>query len=46
MRERVFGLIGKSSLPKWIKGASLHNLIFPNVDMDRLVRKEREQIVK
>ncbi|GAU12561.1 hypothetical protein TSUD_182760 [Trifolium subterraneum] len=46
MRERVFGLIGKCNLPKWIKSASLHNLIFPNVDMDRLVRKEREQIVK
>lgn len=46
MRERVFGLVGKGSLPKWIKGASLHGLIFPNVDMDKLVRKEREQIVK
>ncbi|CAL5197775.1 unnamed protein product [Lathyrus oleraceus] len=46
MRERIFGLIGKHRLPKWIKDASLHNLIFPNVDMGRLVRKEREQIVK
>ncbi|KAE8704116.1 hypothetical protein F3Y22_tig00110461pilonHSYRG00160 [Hibiscus syriacus] len=27
MRERVFGLIGKRNLPKWIKAASLQNLI-------------------
>ncbi|KAJ1387287.1 Ribonuclease III domain [Sesbania bispinosa] len=46
MRERVFGLIGKSSLPKWIKAASLQNLIFPNDNMDKLVRKEREAPVK
>lgn len=46
MRERVFGLIGKRSLPMWIKAASLQNLIFPNVNMDKLVRKDREPIVK
>lgn len=46
MRERVFGLVGKHRLPKWIKNASLHGLVFPNVDMDKLVRKEREQIAK
>lgn len=46
MRERAFGLIGKHRLPKWIKAASLQNLIFPGVDMDRLVRKEREHRVK
>ncbi|TKY55639.1 Ribonuclease 3 [Spatholobus suberectus] len=46
MRERVFGLIGKRNLPRWIKAASLHNLIFPYDDMDRLVRKERESTVK
>jgi len=46
MRERVFGLVGKNRLPKWIKNASLHGLVFPNVDMDKLVRKEREQIAK
>ncbi|KAL5064054.1 hypothetical protein RYX36_025791 [Vicia faba] len=46
MRERIFGLVGKHRLPKWVKAASLHNLIFPDVDMDRLVRKEREQRVK
>ncbi|XP_028766778.1 ribonuclease III domain-containing protein RNC1, chloroplastic isoform X1 [Neltuma alba] len=46
MRERVFGLIGKRNLPKWIKAASLQNLIFPYDDMDKLVRKEREAPVK
>ncbi|KAE8671458.1 casein kinase II subunit alpha-1-like [Hibiscus syriacus] len=40
MRERVFGLIGKRNLPKWIKAASLQNLIFPYDDMDKLIRKE------
>ncbi|KAK9284311.1 hypothetical protein L1049_023482 [Liquidambar formosana] len=46
IRERVYGLIGKSNLPKWIKAASLQNLIFPYDDMDRLIRKEREPPVK
>lgn len=46
MRERVFGLIGKRNLPKWIKAASLQNLVFPYDDMDRLIRKEREPPVK
>ncbi|KAH1250029.1 Ribonuclease III domain-containing protein RNC1, chloroplastic [Glycine max] len=46
MRERVFELIGKRSLPRWIKGAALHNLVFPYDDMDKLVRKEREATVK
>ncbi|KAG4391032.1 hypothetical protein GLYMA_05G104100v4 [Glycine max] len=45
MRERVFELIGKRSLPRWIKGAALHNLVFPYDDMDKLVRKEREATV-
>ncbi|KAK4766785.1 hypothetical protein SAY87_008427 [Trapa incisa] len=46
MRERVFALIGKRSLPKWIKAASLQNLVFPNDDMDRVPRKDREPPVK
>lgn len=46
MRERVFALIGKRYLPKWIKAASLQNLIFPYDDMDKLIRKEREPPVK
>ncbi|XP_022775131.1 ribonuclease III domain-containing protein RNC1, chloroplastic [Durio zibethinus] len=46
MRERVFGLIGKRNLPKWIKAASLRNLIFPYDDMDKLIRKDREPPVK
>ncbi|XP_043719614.1 ribonuclease III domain-containing protein RNC1, chloroplastic [Telopea speciosissima] len=46
MRERVFGLIGKRNLPKWIKAAGLQNLIFPFDEMDKLVRKEREPPVK
>lgn len=46
LRERVFGLIGKRNLPRWIKDASLHNLVFPRDDMDKLVRKERESTVK
>lgn len=46
MRERVFGLIGKRHLPKWIKAASLHNLVFPFDDMDKLIRKDREPPVK
>ncbi|PKI41229.1 ribonuclease III domain-containing protein RNC1, chloroplastic [Punica granatum] len=46
MRERVFALIGKRNLPKWIKAASLQNLVFPNDDMDKLMRKDREPPVK
>lgn len=46
MRERVFGLIGKCNLPRWIKAASLQNLVFPYDDMDKIVRKEREGPVK
>ncbi|CAL0311574.1 unnamed protein product [Lupinus luteus] len=46
MRERVFGLIGKRNLPQWIKAASLHNLVFPYDDMDKIPRKEREAPVK
>ncbi|KAK7263233.1 hypothetical protein RJT34_30820 [Clitoria ternatea] len=47
MRERVFGLISKRSLPRWIEAASLQNLIFPRVpDMYKLVTKEREPPVK
>ncbi|XP_031288256.1 ribonuclease III domain-containing protein RNC1, chloroplastic [Pistacia vera] len=42
MRERVFGLIGKRNLPKWIKAARLQNLVFPYDDIDKLIRKERE----
>nr|GMC99215.1 ribonuclease III domain-containing protein RNC1, chloroplastic [Ipomoea batatas] len=42
MRERVYALIGKRFLPKWIKAASLQNLIFPCDDMDKLKRSERE----
>ncbi|GAB2279601.1 RNA-binding protein that suppresses calcineurin deletion Rnc1 [Dionaea muscipula] len=46
MRERVFGLIGKRRLPKWIKAASLHNLVFPYDDFDKLKRDEREPPAK
>ncbi|KAL5556833.1 hypothetical protein UlMin_039069 [Ulmus minor] len=46
MRERVFGLIGKRNLPKWIKAASLQNLVFPFEDMDKMLRKDREPPVK
>ncbi|KAL2322814.1 hypothetical protein Fmac_027193 [Flemingia macrophylla] len=46
IRERVFGLIGKRSLPRWIRAATLHNLVFPYDDMDKLPRKERESTVK
>lgn len=46
LRERVFALIGKRNLPKWIKAASLQNLVFPYDDMDKLVRKDREPPVK
>lgn len=46
MRERVFALIGKRYLPKWIKNASLQNLIFPYDDMDKLKRLDREPPVK
>lgn len=46
MRERVFGLIGKRNLPKWIKAASLQNLVFPYDDIDKLTKKDREPPVK
>ncbi|KAJ4826659.1 RNA-binding protein [Turnera subulata] len=46
MRERVFALIGKRFMPKWIKAASLDNLVFPYDDMFKLLRKEREPPVK
>lgn len=46
MRERVYGLIGKRYLSKWIKVASLQNLIFPFDDMDKMIRKDREPPVK
>ncbi|KAM0936564.1 putative ribonuclease III [Dioscorea sansibarensis] len=46
MRERVYALIGKRFLPKWIKVASLHNLVFPYDDMDKMIRKDREPPVK
>lgn len=46
MRERVFGLIGKKFLPKWIKAASLQNLVFPYDDIDKMVRKDREPPIK
>lgn len=46
MRERVFALIGKRSLPRWIKAASLHNLVFPYDDIDKLKKPEREPPVK
>lgn len=46
MRERVFGLIGKRVLPKWIKAASLQNLVFPFDEMEKLTRRDREPPVK
>jgi hypothetical protein len=46
MRERVFALIGKRMLPRWIKAASLHNLVFPYDDLDRMIRKDREPPTK
>ncbi|XP_060177347.1 ribonuclease III domain-containing protein RNC1, chloroplastic-like isoform X2 [Lycium barbarum] len=46
MRERVYALIGKRYMPKWIKNASLQNLIFPYDDMDKLKRLDREPPVK
>lgn len=46
MRERVYALIGKRFLPKWIKAASLHNLVFPFDDIDRLRRQDREPPAK
>ncbi|CAN1815196.1 Ribonuclease III domain-containing protein RNC1, chloroplastic [Linum perenne] len=42
MTERVYGLIGKRNMSKWIKAASLHNLVFPYDDIDKLKRDERE----
>lgn len=46
MRERVYALLGKRFLPKWIKAASLQNLIFQYDSMDKLIRKDREPPVK
>ncbi|KAM7265101.1 hypothetical protein ACFE04_002784 [Oxalis oulophora] len=46
MRERIFGLIGKRNLTKWIKAASLQNLVFTFDDIDKLKRHEREPAVK
>ncbi|CAB4285835.1 unnamed protein product [Prunus armeniaca] len=46
MRERVFGLIGKRNLPRWIKAASLQNLVSPFDDMDKLQRNDQEPPVK
>ncbi|MQM13958.1 hypothetical protein Taro_046884 [Colocasia esculenta] len=46
MRERVYGLIGKRFLPKWIKAASLQNLVFPFDNMDKMIRRDREPPVK
>ncbi|CAD5192660.1 ribonuclease III domain-containing protein RNC1, chloroplastic-like [Musa acuminata AAA Group] len=46
MRERVYALIGKRNLPKWIRAASLHNLVFPYDEMDKMIRKDREPPVK
>ncbi|KAK1361700.1 hypothetical protein POM88_046174 [Heracleum sosnowskyi] len=42
MREQVYALIGKRYPPKWIKAASLQNLVFPFDNIDRIVRKDRE----
>ncbi|GKU94860.1 hypothetical protein SLEP1_g8292 [Rubroshorea leprosula] len=46
MRERVFALMGKRNLPKWIKAAGLQILIFPYDTVDKLIRKEKEPPVK
>jgi len=46
MRERVYGLIGKRFLPKRIKTAGLHNLVFPFDDMDKLKRRDKEPPAK
>ncbi|KAK9109459.1 hypothetical protein Sjap_017519 [Stephania japonica] len=46
MRERVYALIGKRNLPRWIKAASLQNLVFPFDEMDRMIRKIKEPPVK
>ncbi|KAL3646379.1 RNA-binding protein that suppresses calcineurin deletion Rnc1 [Castilleja foliolosa] len=46
MRERVYAMIGKRFLPRWIKGAGLQNLVFQYDDMDKLIRKDREPPVK
>ncbi|KAI0529737.1 hypothetical protein KFK09_002295 [Dendrobium nobile] len=46
MRERVYALTGKHVMPKWIKAASLQNLVFPYDEMDKMIRKEREPPVK
>lgn len=46
MRERVYALIGKMFLPRLIKAASLHNLVFPFDDIDKLRRQEKEPASK
>ncbi|XP_020589452.1 LOW QUALITY PROTEIN: ribonuclease III domain-containing protein RNC1, chloroplastic-like [Phalaenopsis equestris] len=46
MRERVYALTGKNVMPKWIKAASLQNLVFPYDEMEKMIRKEREPPVK
>ncbi|KAI3462702.1 hypothetical protein Pfo_019365 [Paulownia fortunei] len=43
MRERVYALIGKRFLPRWIKAASLHNLVFPHEKIENL-QKELEDV--
>ncbi|KAL5973095.1 hypothetical protein ACLOJK_037121 [Asimina triloba] len=40
MRGRVYALIGKQYLPKWIKVASLQNRVFPFDEIDKPRRKE------
>ncbi|KAJ7542030.1 hypothetical protein O6H91_10G086800 [Diphasiastrum complanatum] len=46
LRERAFGLTKKSILPEWIKAASMERLIFPDCDMERLKKDDRENTVK
>ncbi|KAG0472444.1 hypothetical protein HPP92_016990 [Vanilla planifolia] len=46
LRERVNALIGKRNLPKWIKAASLQNLVFPYDDIDKLKRHDKEPPVR
>ncbi|KAL6010118.1 hypothetical protein ACLOJK_000549 [Asimina triloba] len=46
MRGRVYALIGKRYLPKWIKVASLQNLVFPFDEIDKPRRKESDALDK
>eukprot|EP00252_Welwitschia_mirabilis_P005335 TRINITY_DN1583_c0_g1_i7.p1 TRINITY_DN1583_c0_g1~~TRINITY_DN1583_c0_g1_i7.p1 ORF type:complete len:451 (-),score=61.85 TRINITY_DN1583_c0_g1_i7:584-1936(-) len=46
LREREFGMTNKRILPYWVTRASLDNLVFPNDDITKLKRFEREPIVK